>query len=120
MEIQTDIIRYNFLNEQRGWVIKQEGLYKTSDGGLNWQQIRPGNFYLQPRAVFLLNADTGYMSNQTSIEKTIDGGNSWTTVFTGSNTYHDIYFFNNDVGYITDNKRIFLKRQMAEIPGPRK
>jgi photosystem II stability/assembly factor-like uncharacterized protein len=99
----------SFINEKTGWISKQEGIYKTINGGIDWQRVNTDTINLdQGGAIFFLNSDTGYFSNNTSIEKTVDGGASWNNVFTcTSSTYHDIHFVSTNVGYITDGPRIY-------------
>jgi photosystem II stability/assembly factor-like uncharacterized protein len=99
----------SFINEQTGWVIKHEGVYKTINGGIAWQRSNTDPISLdQGGAIFFLNSDTGYISNTTSIERTLDGGASWNKVFACSTSfYHDIHFVSTNVGYITDGTRIF-------------
>jgi photosystem II stability/assembly factor-like uncharacterized protein len=98
-----------FTNEQTGWALRKTGVYKTVNGGVDWQRVNTDTINLdQGGAIFFLNSDTGYISNNTSIEKTVDGGASWNKVFTcTTSTYHDIHFVSSNVGYITDGPRIF-------------
>ncbi len=88
---------------------KKTGVYKTLNGGIDWQRTNTDTFNLdQGGAIFFLNTDTGYISNNTSIEKTVNGGASWNKVFTcTTSAYHDIHFVSSSVGYITDGSRIF-------------
>jgi len=99
----------SFINEQTGWISKQEGVYKTINAGSDWQRLNTDTISPdQGGAIFFLNSDTGYFSNNTSIEKTVDGGGSWNKVFGCSTSfYHDIHFVSANVGYITDGQRIF-------------
>lgn len=98
-----------FTNEQTGWVLKNASIFKTTNGGTDWQRVNTDTINLdQGGAVFFLNSDTGYISNTTSIERTLDGGASWNKVFTcTTGFYHDIHFVSANVGYITDGPRIF-------------
>jgi photosystem II stability/assembly factor-like uncharacterized protein len=97
----------DFLNDQTGWVFGNFGLYKTTNGGNDWQLITTPFDIRLAGAIFFLNSDTGYISNQNSVEKTRDGGISWTKIFTGASAYHDIFFVSNETGYITDDTRIY-------------
>ena len=99
----------SFINEQTGWISKQEGVYKTINGGIGWQRVNTDTINLdQGGAIFFLNSDTGYISNNTSIEKTVNAGASWNKVFTcTTSNYHDIHFVSSNIGYITDGPRIF-------------
>lgn len=99
-----------FTNEQTGWVIKREGVFRTINGGIDWQLVNTDTFNLSSaQAIFFLNSDTGYISNNYSIEKTVNGGASWNKVFTciHISAYHDIHFVSENVGYITDGTCIF-------------
>jgi photosystem II stability/assembly factor-like uncharacterized protein len=100
-----------FTNQQIGWVIKQEGVYKTINGGIDWQIVNTDTInFSYGGAIFFLNSDTGYISNSYFIEKTVNGGASWNKVFTCTYTtsaYHDIHFVSENVGYITDGRCVF-------------
>lgn len=98
----------SFTNEQTGWISNQRGVYKTINGGIDWQMVNTDTINLKEGgAIFFLNSDTGYISNSTSIEKTVDGGASWNKVFTCAYSYyHDIHFVSDNVGYITDGTHI--------------
>ncbi len=100
----------SFINEQTGWVIKQEGVYKTINGGIDWQRVNTDTISLyQGGAIFFLNPDTGYISNNYSIYKTVNGGASWNKSFHFRlcSFYHDIHFVSESVGYITDGTICF-------------
>jgi photosystem II stability/assembly factor-like uncharacterized protein len=107
----TVLADYNslyFINEQTGWVIRTGGLYKTTNGGVDWQLISTPTFDLNTtRDVFFLNSNTGYISDELSVGKTINTGTSWSKAFTGVPTYHDIHFVTDNIGYITDGPRIY-------------
>jgi photosystem II stability/assembly factor-like uncharacterized protein len=100
-----------FESEQKGWIIKKEGVYKTINGGLDWQVVNTDTINLgYGGSIFFLNSDTGYISNNYTIQKTVDGGVSWNKIFScayTTNIYHDIHFVSDNVGYITDGPRIF-------------
>jgi photosystem II stability/assembly factor-like uncharacterized protein len=98
-----------FLNEQVGWVIRAEGLYKTTDGGVNWQLISTPSFnFSNTGNVFFTNSDTGYISDNQFIGKTVNGGASWSIRYNAqAPTYHDIHFITDNIGYITDGSRIY-------------
>jgi photosystem II stability/assembly factor-like uncharacterized protein len=101
-------LNIHFLNEQTGWVMRKEGLFKTTNGGLNWQLVNVGTGYNlnYASAVFFVNSNHGLFSDDTKIASTINGGTNWSTVYTGKQIYHDIHFLSDNVGYITDSSRI--------------
>lgn len=100
-----------FSNEQTGWVNKQGGVYKTINGGINWQLVNTDKMnFSNDGTIFYLNSDTGYVSDSYDLEKTVNGGATWTKVFTFTYTtsvYHDIHFVSENVGYVTDGPRLF-------------
>jgi photosystem II stability/assembly factor-like uncharacterized protein len=107
----TDLGGYKslyFLNDQTGWVVRTEGLYKTINGGVDWQLISTPTFNFSTSCdVFFLNTNTGYISDELSIGKSINAGSSWSKTFNGVSTYHDIHFVTDNIGYITDRTRIY-------------
>jgi photosystem II stability/assembly factor-like uncharacterized protein len=97
-----------FLNEQTGWVIRSEGLYRTTNGGVDWQLVITTGFnFSNSGSVFFLNTSNGYIADELSIGKTINGGALWSKVFNGTPTYHDIHFVTDNVGYVTDGQHIY-------------
>lgn len=69
-------------------------LYKTSDGGINWNKINL-NTSMNIDAIYFINKDTGYATATPSNLKTTDSGNTWkeTTDFITSST--NSYFIDN-------------------------
>ncbi|GEP51434.1 hypothetical protein FNO01nite_21060 [Flavobacterium noncentrifugens] len=71
-----------FLNPDLGWAADGWGsaVYKTTDGGQNWQQenVSTEEYY---RNIEFLNENIGFLGSLShNFYKTIDGGNTWTTV----------------------------------------
>ena len=60
------------------FVATDQGLYRTIDGGSNWDQVRAGNYYDVEFRPF--NDSTVYTSTATTIERSINGGRigTWT------------------------------------------
>ena len=91
-------------------LVKQNGIYKTTNGGAAWQLVNADTTGLTYGGVgFFINADTGFVSTRNFLEKTVDGAATFNKVFTFSyeNAYHDIYFMSASVGYVTDGPHIF-------------
>lgn len=71
--------RLQFINEQDGWLADNKSLWRTTNGGTNWerfysittdgQQIRSFNF---------LNSQVGWMQRFDGLYKSEDGGRTWT------------------------------------------
>ncbi len=86
---------------------EDNNIYKTTDGGGNWnsQELVTGNSGLSD--VYFLNSDTGYCigyqetgmdSYDGKIFKTENGGVSWFEVATTSNKLNEIRFLNHNLG----------------------
>jgi len=115
-----------FLDDQTGWIVRKDGLYKTTNGGVNWQLVNTGNqfnFYVDG-VVFFVNVNHGFVADTTSVGVTTNGGTSWNKIYTGSKNYHDLFFLNDNTGYMTDNRYILKTidggttwTKEASIPG---
>ena len=97
-----------FWNQYTGWMstggfdsIYHCKILKTTNGGDNWfmvkDSIRMYNFQLVDSVTIYGNGRTFYHD---MIYRTFNGGNTWDSVSNTSNTYHCVYFFNKDTGYI--------------------
>lgn len=97
-----------FVNKDVGFLTTENNLiFKTSDGGINWnsQELVTGNSGLTD--VYFINPDTGYCVGYQEVEwdsydgkifKTVDGGISWFESTTTQNRLNEIRFSNNDFG----------------------
>lgn len=107
-----------FLNSQKGYAgnvgvgefgtTDSTALYKTSDGGINWQPVTNfvgtnptglcGMFVLNDSVIY----SVGRVRGPAFIIKTTDGGDTWYSK--NMNSYAagliDAYFFNKDSGYV--------------------
>lgn len=81
-------------------------LFKTANGGINWQEVAIPDIKGNLSSLFFYDADNGYISNYGNIVKTTDGGNSWNIVFTGF-LYGDEYFITKNMGYFNSVKEIY-------------
>jgi photosystem II stability/assembly factor-like uncharacterized protein len=118
------IIKDSFLNvwsisEDRafalGSVISHGVVYKTTDGGLNWNtslSIEQGGF----NSVFFVDSLTGFVgtSSNVRIYKTTDAGGTWVSkTITGVTNFYapiyDIYFVDNLNGFACTGGGAFLK-----------
>jgi photosystem II stability/assembly factor-like uncharacterized protein len=93
-----------FLNASVGWVSTSVGVFKTVNGGANWQQIatHPTNHQLTTSLSFI-TTDAGYAGDETSVWKTTNNGTSWTKLFEGKyGVSHGLRFFDMNNGYMTD------------------
>jgi len=80
----TDLWGVQMLNDTLGWVCGlNQTLLKTTDGGLNWQQVFPG-LNQHYWSLNFLNEQFGMIAcGGGIILKTTDGGNNWTQTQAG-------------------------------------
>ena len=75
-----------FISKQIGWIVTRSSdkVYKTTDGGNNWELISSLGFNLIKIA--FADQQNGFVTGEGFIAKTTDGGFNWNNVFelTGS------------------------------------
>ena len=79
-------------------------IYKSIDDENKFTVVRQKEL-ADYKAVKFLNKDLGFVcgseDNQAVILKTVNGGNSWTSqILIGSNKADDVYFINNNIGFV--------------------
>ncbi|OQX75687.1 MAG: hypothetical protein B6D61_09945, partial [Bacteroidetes bacterium 4484_249] len=99
-----------FLNENNVFSVGNMGMiFKSSDGGLNWQSKLERTFWGDIYEVQFINAQTGYALAESKqggmlysdFKKTTDGGNTWTNMGGVWNDNGAFYFVNPDTGFLT-------------------
>lgn len=103
-----------FINEDVGFAISgvlslAQGLYKTTDGGINWDGV-PGP---SGEDIFFLDSLTGFIGNSGAIWKTVDGGNSWFAT-NGADGAGKIFFINETTGWAIHNNIIYKTTDKGE------
>lgn len=103
----TTGVALQFINDAEGWVTRNANLYKTVDGGLNWNSIKIFTNYYSPLS--FSNRDNGYVANDADLFKTNNGGSTWETVtrFTDDVAINDIHFFDSLKGYCVAGTKIY-------------
>lgn len=107
---QTDggAIAMHFTSPAQGFIVSQNTLDVTSDGGRTWQssataQPKPGNFGgPMPYAPAFLTAATGVTSWANGLMRTTDGGRTWRTVYTVPgqvSVWGPVTFATPEIGY---------------------
>ena len=79
---------------------KKHFIAKTSDGGDNWEFLDLDNHYATYK-FYCFNNIIYVIGNKQEIFKSKDHGNTWETIHT-PNYVGDIYFYNENIGYIRD------------------
>ncbi len=76
--------RTSFVRPDLGWTkVRNDGIYKTTNGGLNWQRVYA---QLAPHNIFFVSESVGFYSTfspPTGLYKTTDGGSTWARKLTG-------------------------------------
>lgn len=75
-------------------------LYKTSNGGFNWDSIAKLDSLVK---IDFLNLDTGYYLNNNTMYKTFNRGDNWTGQFTINKAVDFCFLKNNDTGFVLNN-----------------
>lgn len=103
-----DARQIEFINSQIGYVLIDDKIFKTSDGGNNWVDTELPITYMDPSRFDFVNENVGYATNYKSdVYKTTDGGQNWNSItgvggINNSNegTY-DVKFINENVGFVS-------------------
>ena len=103
-----------FLDENIGYVLSDNFIAKTTDGGYSWSTYSiPIDYPVYPMKIQFTDSQTGYViageNNLGILLKTTDGGQNWNTI--DLNTLDcpmGMFFLNNNIGFIT-GKDLFVK-----------
>lgn len=116
------IDRFNqiqFIDESHGWGMSSHALWKTSDGGQTWMQVRRAQRVKllenhQPEAVLwkmqFLSSTEGWLLEGDKLLHTLDAGASWKTQGLNNVLIRSFAFLDSDHGWIVGaNLRSTLK-----------
>jgi len=89
----------------------QGKIFRTFDGGINWNQITSIQGYFIHDICFVDSSTAYASSNSTKVFKTTDGGYTWTQQNTGvsGTILYGIHFVNRDVGYTVGYPGVVIK-----------
>ena len=92
----------SFINENTGWLTRsgytgQSPVFKTTNGGLNWENI----YMTSPSPVWIqfLNANTGYYRSGNTLYKSTNSGYNWTQTAPPNITVSSVNFSDANTGY---------------------
>jgi len=109
-----------FTDENNGWIVgdfRPDGIFKTNDGGNNWNAVKFQGYNRDYNSVYFLNPDTGWIAGRIEgvnwgiIRKTTDGGTSWIEykIEIENTTLNDIVFINQNRGFAIGNEGTILE-----------
>lgn len=94
-----NLLMVRFVSENTGWMVGENFVYKTTDGGNNWetQDSVIGSWC---EALYAIDSLTVvYADDPRGIRRTSDGGTNWYTVDSEDYYYFDFKFVNNLLGF---------------------
>jgi photosystem II stability/assembly factor-like uncharacterized protein len=103
--INTHFRSIFFLTEDYGWVAGDKAIYKTTNGGQNWEVNRMDTIF---HSITFKDSLTGFVSGEKLqqqhvygfIDLTTDGGETWTTKFETNLGYlTSLLFVEDSIGY---------------------
>ena len=108
--INVTVNKIKFLDNDTGYIVGPNGaIFKTINGGQNWDYVVSGINQDLYNVEFPVNSKVGYISGESGkLAKTIDGGNTWTSI--GS--------FNKDIkamSFPTDNLTGYIATSFQRI-----
>jgi photosystem II stability/assembly factor-like uncharacterized protein len=99
-----------WLSAAEAIVVGKNHLYKSQDGGLNWDLLFQAAQMEFTRAAFLENMTAYALSTQpggqVAVTKTTDGGLSWNTIATDG-SWRDLAFRNPLEGMLVDSSKVY-------------
>lgn len=118
-----------FLNNQKGFLVADSGLYNTNDGGNSWKLkgwIKTGFTRQYFKGLYFFNDTVGiaYLVGSPTIIKTLDGGITWQQAKGIPLSLMDIQFVNKNLAFAYTNygelyKSIDQGETWIKVPTPR-
>ena len=86
-----------FVSADQGWVVGQDVILATADGGAHWQVQASGGLNLT--AVDFVNEQDGWAAGNTSLLATTDGGAHWTALPEPCPVIRSVHFISPSTGF---------------------
>ncbi|MBS4033144.1 MAG: T9SS type A sorting domain-containing protein [Ignavibacterium sp.] len=105
--INSDLEKVFFIDDANGWIAGDSGLIlKTTNGGLDWTSLTT-NFNEKIFSVFFESNTFGWVAGKNIIYKTTDGGINWLEKKRDNNWYYDLYFADQNNGWVVGDSAAF-------------
>ncbi len=94
-----------FLNAQKGFIVADSAIFRTTDGGENWENVTttlPIGISEKDliSAEIFFTEEVGFILLQSKLLKTINGGDSWKKIPLEGLATYDIDFVDQQLGFI--------------------
>ena len=112
----TSIYGISFTNAETGYLAGSISLYKTTNGGTNWNTVYNSTTNEIFTDIYFTNTNTGYAVGSYSRQmKTTNAGASWTpsTISGSGSILSSLYFVNETTGYAVGDNNAAVKTTNA-------
>lgn len=101
--------RFIMMNELKGWGITDQQIFKTENGGSNWDLVYIDSLTNMKNLQFI-SPDSGWVLDNHKIVQTTNGGLNWQTIFYDSSAALNSFFFldNNHGWAVGENGSIWV------------
>ncbi len=83
-------------------------LVRTMDGGVTWDSItsNSGLFGYTIDHIDFVDMNTGFLAGHSGLQKTVDGGSSFTPVAHQFEHISEVYFYDENLGFVAETKAL--------------
>ena len=103
--IGSEAYAIHFTNANIGYVCGQNGIYKTTNAGINWFP----SYNSKTNDIYFINANTGFAICSNGIIRTNNAGANWTVQDTTFNELFSIMFYGNYTGFAAGENGVVVK-----------
>lgn len=109
-----------FVNQDTGWVVGGDSIFKTTDGGDTWESLQEMNGY-RYYSCYFINSSAGWVGTtydfMSRLIYTADGGNSWLVQDSmgGYDVIYSLFFIDEKTGWGVGTGGLILKTSSGGI-----